>query len=144
MSLPAALFRALLCLFLLLNGSGYAHADALAMAMAPAMASMQPDADAQAAATPPCHEAADQDQDAPAEQNRSDLPGHVGHPDDGMGDCCSAGACDGFCAQHVPVLFRALALMPVQANGRDMPAYRPAAHPTPRLLHRWRPPILSA
>ncbi len=136
MSRFAPLLRALLCFVLLLNGTAYAHA-ASRMAMGELAGAAQPSSDDE----PPCHE---EMADPGGLVDTSQPDAHVHADDAGMPDCCKAGSCDGFCAQHAPALaWPALpdALPPLQAGA---PAYRADAHASVRQSHRHRPPILPA
>ena len=130
----ATLLRALLCFVLLLNGTAYAHA-ATQMAMGSVAAEQAHDD------TPPCHEGMDM---ATQVDDEATLPS--GDPDDqtGLPDCCKAGNCDGFCAQHAPALTWLAPLDAVPYLALDVPAYRADAHASARLSHRHRPPILAA
>lgn len=135
MSRFVPLLRALLCLVLLLNGTAYAHA-ATRMAMGGMAAMEQAHDDA-----PPCHEGMDM-----AMLVDEAGPQPAGHPDGdaGLPDCCKAGSCDGFCAQHAPALAWP-ASWPVPGYLRaEAPAYLATAHASVRLSHRHRPPILAA
>lgn len=133
MSRVAVLLRALLCLALLLNGTAYAHA-ATRMAMGDMTAAAPSGHDDM----PPCHEGMDMAMD----DSGTSAAEH--HDDAGLPDCCKAGNCDGFCAQHAP----ALGWLAVSATSRypaaDAPAYRADVHASVRLSHRHRPPILAA
>lgn len=133
MSRFAPLLRALLCLALLLNGTAYAHA-ATRMAMGDMAAAAQAADD-----VPPCHEGMAMAMDG------DDASPSVHHDDDaGLPDCCKAGNCDGFCAQHAPVVTWLAPLDPPRYPTTDTPTYRAGAHASVRLPHRLRPPILSA
>ena len=95
MSRFAPLLRALLCLALLLNGTAYAHA-ATRMAMGDMAATAQADD-----GVPPCHEGMQMDMAMDVE----DASPFAHHDDDaGLPECCKAGNCDGFCAQHAPAV----------------------------------------
>lgn len=132
----APLLRALLCLILLLNGMGYAHA---ATRMAAEMAASSKSA---TGAETSCH---------------SDMPAMAGmagghHPGmddatpqqpDAAPDCCTAGSCDGPCTQHAPVVLWPLLAVAATPVPMAAPSYRADSHPSPRLLHRLRPPISS-
>jgi hypothetical protein len=135
MSRFAPLLRALLCLALLLNGTAYAHA-ATRMAMGDVAAAVQAAED-----TPPCHEGMDMampvDGDASSGHHDADA-------DAGLPDCCKAGSCDGFCAQHAPALTWLTPLGALPYPQAEAPAYRADAHASVRLSHRHRPPILAA
>ena len=135
MSRFVPLLRALLCLVLLLNGTAYAHA-ATRMAMGGTAAMEQAHDDA-----PPCHESMDM-----AMQMDEEGANPAGHPDGdaGLPDCCKAGSCDGFCAQHAPALAWPASLPAPRYLQAETPAYLPAAHASVRLSHRHRPPILAA
>ena len=135
MSRFAPLLRALLCLVLLLNGTAYAHA-ATRMAMGGMAAIEQAHDDA-----PPCHEGMDMAMQVDEEGTDSS-----GHPDGdaGLPDCCKAGNCDGFCAQHAPALAWLAVLGTPRYPAADAPVYRADVHASVRLSHRHRPPILAA
>ena len=135
MSRFAPLLRALLCLVLLLNGTAYAHA-ATRMAMGGTAAMEQAHDDA-----PPCHESMDMAMQMDEEDANS-----AGHPhgDAGLPDCCKAGNCDGFCAQHAPALSWLAVLGTPRYPAADAPVYRADVHASVRLSHRHRPPILAA
>ena len=135
MSRFAPLLRALLCLVLLLNGTAYAHA-ATRMAMN-GMAEMEQTRDD----TPPCHEGMDMAMQV--HEEGTDPSGHPGS-DAGLPDCCKAGNCDGFCAQHAPALSWLTALGAPRYPAADAPVYRADVHASVRLSHRHRPPILVA
>lgn len=131
----AALLRALLCLALLLNGTAYAHA-----ATRMAMGDMGAAAQSGHHDMPPCHESMDMDM-------AMDDPGAAKadhHDDAGLPDCCKAGNCDGFCAQHAPALSWLTALGAPRYPAADAPVYRADVHASVRLSHRHRPPILAA
>jgi hypothetical protein len=134
MSRFAPLLRALLCLVLLVNGSASAHmAASMPMASAPAGAMAQHDA-----STPPCHE----EMDAAGSAGVQDTVDPS--PQDGLPDCCKAGACDGFCTQHAPALVWPLWLGHAAPLHAAAPDYRADEHASARLSHRHRPPILAA
>lgn len=135
MSRFAPLLRALLCLALLLNGTAYAHA-ATRMAMGDVPAAVQAAEDKD---TPPCHEG--MDMAMPVDGDASS--GHH-DADAGLPDCCKAGSCDGFCAQHAPALTWLTPLGALPYPQAEAPAYRADAHASVRLSHRHRPPILAA
>ncbi len=130
----APLLRALLCLLLLVNGSVSAHmAASSALEGAPAAAMVGDDTPA-----PPCHDDMD-DMDMAGMQDSGDH-----HPQGDSPDCCKAGTCDGFCAQHASALVWPLwpgASAPLQAGAPD---YTADGHASARLSHRHRPPILVA
>ena len=90
---------------------------------------------------PPCHESMDM-----AMQVDEEGATPAGHPDGdaGLPDCCKAGSCDGFCAQHAPALAWPASLPAPRYLQAETPAYLPAAHASVRLSHRHRPPILAA
>lgn len=136
MSRFAPLLRALLCLVLLFNGTAYAHA-----ATRMALGDMASAAQATAHDGPPCHESMDT-----AHRPALDAASHAGGHDDGAGlpDCCKAGTCDGFCAQHAPVLAWPMAPGMLLPLSTEAPAYRADAHASARLSHRHRPPISPA
>ena len=130
----APLLRALLCLLLLVNGSASAHmAAGTPMEGAPTVAVAQHEA-----STPPCHE----DMDAAGSTLMQDTGDQ--HPQDGMPDCCKAGACDGFCTQHAPALVWPLWLGQAAPLHAAAPDYHADGHASARLSHRHRPPILAA
>lgn len=130
----APLLRALLCLLLLVNASASAHmAASMPMDGAPTVAVAQHEA-----STPPCHE----DMDAADSTAMQDVGDH--HPQDGMPDCCKAGACDGFCTQHAPALVWPLWLGQAAPLHAAAPDYHADGHTSARLSHRHRPPILAA
>ena len=134
MSRVAALLRALLCLALLLNGTAYAQA-ATRRAMGNMGAAVQSGHDDM----PPCHESMDMAMDDPG------AAGADHHDDDaGLPDCCKAGSCDGFCAQHAPALTWLAPLGAPLYPAAEAPAYRSDVHASVRLSHRHRPPILAA
>lgn len=130
------LLRALLCLALLLNGTAYAHA-ATRMAIGDMAAAAQAASDEE----PPCHEGMDMTMPM-GDEGASPSAHHEG--DSGLPDCCKAGSCDGFCAQHAPALTWLATLGTPPYPATDTPAYRDDAHPSVRLSHRHRPPILAA
>ncbi|SDR10357.1 hypothetical protein SAMN05428982_3108 [Pseudoxanthomonas sp. CF385] len=130
----APLLRALLCLLLLVNGSASAH-----MAAGMPMDGAAPAAVAHHdASTPPCHE----DMDAADSTAMQDAGDH--DPQDGVPDCCKAGACDGFCTQHAPALVWRLWLGQAAPLHAAVPEYHADGHASARLSHRHRPPILAA
>lgn len=134
----ATLLRALLCLALLLNGTAYAHA-ATRMAMGDMAAMAQADD-----GVPPCHEGMDMDMDV-MEMDGEDASPSAHHDDDaGLPECCKAGNCDGFCAQHAPAVTWLAPLDPSRYPAADAPTYHADAHASVRLPHRLRPPILAA
>jgi len=133
----AALLRALLCLALLLNGTAYAHA-ATRMAMGDMGAASQSGHHDM----PPCHESMDMDMDMAMDDPGAAKADH--HDDAGLPDCCKAGNCDGFCAQHAPALNWLTALGAPRYPATDAPVYRADVHASVRLSHRHRPPILAA
>jgi hypothetical protein len=136
MSRFAPLLRALLCLALLLNGTAYAHA-ATRMAMGDMTAAAQSGEDDM----PPCHEGMEMAMTMSDEDASSS--GH--HDNDaGLPDCCKAGSCDGFCAQHAPALTWLAPLGAPLYPAAEAPAYRSDVHASVRLSHRHRPPILAA
>lgn len=138
MSRVAALLRALLCLALLLNGTAYAHATTR-MAMGDMAAAAQSGHDDM----PPCHENMDMDMGMAMGHSGTSTADH--HDDDaGLPDCCKAGNCDGFCAQHAPALTWLAPLGAPRYPSADAPVYRADVHASVRLSHRHRPPILAA
>lgn len=136
MSRFAPLLRALLCLVVLFNGTTYAHA-----ATRMALGDMASAASSAVHDEPPCHETMDM---APGAVPDAAL--HAGGHDDstGLPDCCKAGTCDGFCAQHAPVLAWPVALGALQPLTSEAPTYHPDTHASARLSHRHRPPIQPA
>ena len=131
----AALLRALLCLALLLNGTAYAQASTR-MAMGNMGAAAQSDHHDM----PPCHE--NMDMDVAIDDPGAPKADH--HDDAGLPDCCKAGSCDGFCAQHAPALSWLVVLGTPRYPAADAPVYRADVHASVRLSHRHRPPILAA
>lgn len=134
MSRFAPLLRALLCLALLLNGTAYAHA-ATRMAMGDMAAAAQSGEDDM----PPCHEGMEM---AMSDEDASSSGHHDN--DAGLPDCCKAGSCDEFCAQHAPALTWLAPLGAPLYPAAEAPAYRSGVHASVRLSHRHRPPILAA
>ncbi|HEY1035034.1 MAG TPA: CopL family metal-binding regulatory protein [Pseudoxanthomonas sp.] len=131
----APLLRALLCLFLLMNGSASAHmAASTALEGAPAAAMLGDDMPA-----PPCHE----DMDTGDMAGLQDGGDHHDAPD-AAPDCCKAGSCDGFCTQHAPALVWPLWLGTGAPLHAAAPDYAADGHASARLSHRHRPPILAA
>ena len=131
----APLLRALLCLVLLLNGTAYTHA-ATRMAMGDMAAAAATDDD-----MPPCHEG--MDMTMPMDDPEASTTGHH-DSDPGLPDCCKAGSCDGFCAQHAPAITWLAPLGSPPYPATEAPAYRADTHASVRLSHRHRPPILAA
>jgi len=132
----ATLLRALLCLALLLNGTAYAHA-ATRVAMGDMAAAAQADD-----GVPPCHEGMDM---GVMDMEGEDASPSAHHDDDaGLPDCCKAGNCDGFCAQHAPAVTWLAPLDPPRYPTADAPTYHAGAHASVRLPHRLRPPIPAA
>jgi hypothetical protein len=131
----ATLLRALLCLTLLVNGTAYVHA-----ATRMAMGDVASDGTGTPHGAPPCHE------DMATHASTGDVATDAGSDDHaaGLPDCCKAGACDGFCTQHAPVLAWQPMLPPLPQLQADAPAYRADVHVSARLSHRHRPPILAA
>lgn len=129
------LLRALLCISLILNGSGYAAASATMPMEHPASVAAAQEA-SKAAETPPC-------------------PGHTGvtaaddrttGPDPATDehdqpDCCPSAACAGACLQHAPAAIVAQSMGPTVIGHSDAVRSIQAAHATPTLPHRIRPPI---
>ncbi len=140
MSLPSLLLRILLSVTLLVSGTGNAVA-ALQMQLAQAgtphhgHAMDKPDCAMAARSEPatngPCHEAAANIvEPAPLHAN-----GHC------QPDGCTAGHCDGFCAQQAPATVPSAWLGNGPRAHADLAGHLPAGHPAPPLPSPQRPPI---
>jgi len=121
-------FRLLLCLMLVLNGTGYAvaatqmHVTHMAMALAAH----------EAESVPPCHEAAAQEM--ASESVRSHGHDMAGTADSKTPPCCQSSQCScDYCLQH------ATAAVAVEANVGD--ALPGGTIAQPRVAHRIAPPL---
>ena len=137
MRAPGVLFRVLIALSLVLNGTGSAFASTQMLLAADGQVDQaMPSAatghmgHAGHATSPPCH-----DEQAP----RS--PADDGQEKNPHADCCQSGACSCPCAAHASAALVGVA--PATACLAHAVDVRPMAlgHPTPALPHLIRPPI---
>lgn len=141
MRAPSALFRLLLALSLVVNGTSSAFAGTQMLHGAddthapPAAADSH--ADHAAAAAPPCHET--QGMPAPHAQLAEAADHEQGS--DPHADCCQAGACSCPCATHASAALVGLASS--AASIEHSVNIRPMSlgHASPALPHLIRPPI---
>jgi hypothetical protein len=129
------LLRLLLSLSLILNGSGYAAA-AVKMPMEHAASVAAAHEKARAEEAPPCPEHTDV---TPADDHGAVLES-VTHEHD-RPECCKSAKCAGACFQHAPAAIVAQCMGPAAIEHSDAIRQIKAAHATPALPHRIRPPI---
>ena len=135
-SLSAILLRLLLSLSLILNGSGYAAAAAKMQMHHPAsVADVSSTSKAQKSS--PC----------PEHGGVTSVAGHAAEsssatPDDNRPECCKSAKCAGACLQHVPTAVTIHWIGPATITHSNATRPMKAAHATPALPHRIRPPIV--
>lgn len=129
-------FRLLLCLMLVLNGTGYAvAATQMHMAhMAMALAAHE------AESVPPCHEAAAQEM--ASESVRSHGNDVAGTGDSKTPPCCQSSQCScDYCLQHATAALAVVALLSDTLPGGTIAQPRVAHRIAPPLPDPLRPPI---
>ena len=129
------LLRLLLSLSLILNGSGYAAAAAK-MQMEHAASVAASHEKSQAEEAPPCPGHSD----LTAADDQGAEPDSATH-DHQKPDCCKSAKCAGACLQHAPAAIVAQWMGPTAIGHSNAVRQIKAAHATPALPHRIRPPI---
>lgn len=134
------LLRLVLSLGLILNGSGYASAAAMLHVANAAPAAVVSDTP-QAENTAPCPEHGAVTTSAEVETAASSASHDPGQREHGKPGCCGAAGCIATCLQHAPAAIVAPWFGPAVPVHSVSIGWTDAAHASPALPDRIRPPI---